>query len=58
EEWETTRPLLRLAYDDAPAIAMPPIPETLRPIVPLDTLDADTTRVFVLTQGFINGKKM
>lgn len=58
EEWETTRPLLKLVYDDASAIDMPTIPETLRPIVPLDTLDADTTRVFVLTQGFINGKKM
>ncbi|MDX1675153.1 MAG: multicopper oxidase family protein [Longimicrobiales bacterium] len=58
EEWETTRELLTLAYDDAPPVASAAIPDTLRPVPPLDTLAADTTRVFALTQGFINGKTM
>jgi FtsP/CotA-like multicopper oxidase with cupredoxin domain len=39
-------------------VAQVEIPATLRRIEPLDTTDATTTRVMVLTQGFINGKTM
>ncbi|HEY0970865.1 MAG TPA: multicopper oxidase family protein [Gemmatimonadales bacterium] len=57
-DWETTRDLLTLRYDDAPPVTPPPIPASLRPVATLDTLQATATRVMVLTQHLINGKAM
>ena len=57
-DWNETRPLLTLQYSDEPPVAPPTLPDRLRPVVPLDTLDADSTRIVVLTQGMINGKLM
>ena len=57
-EWETTRSLLTLQYDDAPPVAPPALPSRLRPVPPLDPADAVGTRVMVLTKGFINGRAM
>ncbi len=57
-DWNEPRNLLTLRYTDEPPIAPVAIPERLRSIPPLDTLDATATRLVVLTQGLINGKAM
>jgi bilirubin oxidase len=56
--WDRSRDLLTLEYTDNEPVAQVEIPATVRRIEPLDTADATTTRVMVLTQGFINGKTM
>ncbi|MEO8193081.1 MAG: multicopper oxidase family protein [Gemmatimonadales bacterium] len=56
KDWEKTHDLFTLKYtDQSPAKAVA-IPAVLRPIPAIDTALATRTRVFVLQQGFINGK--
>jgi len=57
-DWDQARDLLVLEYTDDDPVAQVEIPAVMRPIEPLDTAEAATTRVMVLTQGFINGKTM
>jgi FtsP/CotA-like multicopper oxidase with cupredoxin domain len=58
-DWRLTRDLLTVRYTNEPPVPVPvSLPATLRRIAPLDIADATTTRVMVLTQGFINGKSM
>jgi FtsP/CotA-like multicopper oxidase with cupredoxin domain len=57
-DWKETRELVRVQYTSDAVITPPPIPSSLRHIEPIDTTDIATTRVFVLTQGFINNKAM
>ncbi|MGH7468977.1 MAG: multicopper oxidase family protein [Longimicrobiales bacterium] len=57
-DWQRTRELLTLRYADGPAAAPATLPATLRPVAPIDQSQVKTTRVMVLTQGFINGKTM
>ena len=57
-DWESTRVLATLRYSNDPPMVPPPVPDRLRPIPELDTLDATATRVMVLTQGMINGRMM
>ena len=54
--WKTTRDLLTLKYSTSAPVALVRIPAVLRPIPAIDTALAVRTRVFVLQQGFINGK--
>jgi bilirubin oxidase len=57
-DWDTPRHLLTLhTTGDAPAEPRE-VPETLRPVVPLDADEATFTRLIVLTQGMINNRKM
>jgi bilirubin oxidase len=57
-EWEEPSDLVTVRYaEDAPTPFLE-IPEVIRPIEALDEGDVTTTRVFALTQGFINGKTM
>ena len=58
KNWDQPQDLLALEYTDDPPISGPEIPATLRWIEPLDPDEATVERVFVLTQGFINGKTM
>jgi FtsP/CotA-like multicopper oxidase with cupredoxin domain len=58
DDWEQPRDLLTLQYTAEPATKPPPLPRTLRPVPPLDTTLASTTRLMVLTQGMINGRLM
>lgn len=54
--WKQPRDLLTLRYSvDAPVNPVS-IPAVLRHVAPIDTLLAKRTRVFVMQQGFINGK--
>ena len=55
-DWNVPRDLLTLNYSAAPPVKPVVIPAVLRPIPALDTLLATRTRVFVMQQGFINGK--
>jgi bilirubin oxidase len=57
-DWNVTRELLTLRYSDDAPIAPVPMPATLVPVEPLDSMRVTTTRVMVLTQGFINNKAM
>jgi len=57
-DWQRTRDLVTLTYSDEPPARPVALPATLRPVLPLDTTQATTTRVISLTQGFINGKVM
>jgi bilirubin oxidase len=57
-DWETTRDLLTVITSAESPLPPPVLPTALRRIPVLDTLQAVTTRVMVLTQGFINGKAM
>ena len=57
-DWESTHALLTLRYASAAPLPPAEIPQTLRAIPVLDTLDATATRVMVLTQGMINGRIM
>jgi FtsP/CotA-like multicopper oxidase with cupredoxin domain len=56
KDWEVARDLLTLKYTSAPAVKPVAIPAVLRPIPAIDTTLATRTRVFVMQQGFINGK--
>jgi bilirubin oxidase len=56
--WNTPRDLLTLRYDETASVRSMPIPQHLVRIEPIDTAEARTTRVMVLTQGFINNKTM
>jgi FtsP/CotA-like multicopper oxidase with cupredoxin domain len=57
-DWAEARPVLRLRYDDAPAVATPAIPDRLRPVPPLEASEATAVRVMRLSQGRINGQVM
>jgi FtsP/CotA-like multicopper oxidase with cupredoxin domain len=57
-DWDRPRDLLTLAYSDEPPLGPLALPEVLRPVPALDTLQATATRLMVLTQGFINGRAM
>jgi FtsP/CotA-like multicopper oxidase with cupredoxin domain len=58
DDWERPRDLLTLRYTDDPPAALVALPDRLRPVVPLDTLDATATRVMRMSQGRINSKLM
>jgi bilirubin oxidase len=55
-DWEQPRPLLTLAYEDAPPVTPDAVPETLRPIPYLDPAQATETREIVMAQGMINNR--
>jgi FtsP/CotA-like multicopper oxidase with cupredoxin domain len=57
-DWQRTLPLLSLQYTNARPVRPVAIPETLRHVPPLDTLEATATRLMVLSQGMINGRFM
>ncbi|MGH7459913.1 MAG: multicopper oxidase family protein [Longimicrobiales bacterium] len=57
-DWKLTRELLTLRYADGPPATPATVPATLRAVAALDSAAVTTTRVFVLTQGFINRKAM
>ena len=56
--WNVARDLVALQYTQQPAVVPVTIPASLRKIPVLDTANAKTTRVIVLSQGMINGKMM
>jgi bilirubin oxidase len=56
KDWNVTRDLLTLKYASAPPARPVAIPAVLRPVPALDTALATRTRIFVMQQGFINGK--
>jgi FtsP/CotA-like multicopper oxidase with cupredoxin domain len=56
--WDSTHALLTLRYTGEPPLAPAAVPDRLRPVPPLDTLQATHTRLMVMTQGFINGRAM
>jgi bilirubin oxidase len=55
-DWDQPRPLLTLAYSEAPPVTAEPVPETLRPVPFLDPAQASTTREIVMAQGMINNR--
>jgi FtsP/CotA-like multicopper oxidase with cupredoxin domain len=55
--WDQPRDLLTLQYSHMKPIAPPAIPTSLRPVPPMDPAQATATRLILLGQGFINGKK-
>lgn len=55
-DWNQPRDVLTLRYSADPPVSAPVIPAVLRPIPAIDTALATVTRVFVMQQGFINGK--
>jgi len=57
-DWEEPRDLVTLRYAADAPVPTVEIPEVIRPIEALDPGQVTTTRVFALTQGFINGKTM
>lgn len=57
-DWDIARDLLTLTYTMAPRTTAPPVPATLRHVPALDTSAVSATRVFVLSQGLINGQMM
>lgn len=57
-DWNRTRDVLSLAYSSRPPLRAIVLPRTLRPIPALDTTQAVARRVFVLSQGLINGQAM
>ena len=54
--WDKTVDLLKIQYTTETAVKPAVIPASLRAIPAIDTTLAVRTRVFVLGQGFINGK--
>ncbi len=54
--WKKTHHLLTLQYSGDTPVAPVAIPASLRRIPAIDTLSAKRRRVFVMQQGFINGK--
>jgi FtsP/CotA-like multicopper oxidase with cupredoxin domain len=57
-DWSRARDLLTLQYSDETGIAAVALPQTLRPVPVLDTLQATARRVVVMTQGLLNGNMM
>jgi FtsP/CotA-like multicopper oxidase with cupredoxin domain len=57
-DWGQPRDLVRLEYTDESPMGALKIPEVIRPIEALDPSAVSATRIFALTQGFINGKTM
>lgn len=57
-DWDEPRDLLTLRTTGAPLARPASVPETLRPVAPLDPETATSTRLVVLTQGMINNRKM
>jgi len=57
-DWDSTRSLLTLQYTDDPPAPPVALPATLRVVPWLDTTAVTAHRVFALSQGLINGKKM
>jgi FtsP/CotA-like multicopper oxidase with cupredoxin domain len=57
-DWNRTRDLLTMEYTDEQPKAPLLLPAKLRPVPALDTARATTTRLMVLTQGFINRRPM
>jgi FtsP/CotA-like multicopper oxidase with cupredoxin domain len=55
-DWNRDRDLLQLQYTEDPPAPPVVLPETLRRVPPLDPEQATSTRLMVLTQGFINGR--
>jgi FtsP/CotA-like multicopper oxidase with cupredoxin domain len=56
DDWNTTRDLIALEYTKQPPLPPVALPRTLRPIPPLDTMQATERREIILSQGMINGK--
>ncbi|HVF39068.1 MAG TPA: multicopper oxidase family protein [Gemmatimonadaceae bacterium] len=56
-DWKTPRDLFTLQYSSQAPVPSPKLPAMLRPIPAIDTATATATRVMVLTQHLINGKK-
>ena len=56
KDWNVPRDLLTLKYTSELPAKPVTIPAILRPIPAIDTTLAKRTRVFVMQQGFINGK--
>lgn len=54
--WKKTHDLLTVQYSGETPVAPVAIPASLRRIPAIDTLSAKRRRVFVMQQGFINGK--
>jgi FtsP/CotA-like multicopper oxidase with cupredoxin domain len=57
-DWDSTRSLLTLQYSDDPPVTPAELPTTLRGVQWLDTTAVTAHRVFALSQGLINGKRM
>ena len=57
-DWDSTRNLLTLQYSDDPPVTPVELPTTLRAVQWLDTTAVTAHRVFALSQGLINGKRM
>ncbi len=55
EDWEITRTLLELRYASEPAVPVT-LPESLRPVPPIDTTLVVTRRSITLAQGMIDSK--
>lgn len=55
-DWNQPRELLTLQYSASPPVTAEPVPETLRPIPPLNPADASVTREIVMAQGMINNR--
>ena len=56
--WNRARELLTLQYTSQSPVTAAPLPALLRHVPVLDTAQATTTRLMVLTQGMINGQVM
>jgi suppressor of ftsI len=57
-DWDSTRNLLTLQYSDDPPVMPVELPTTLLAVQWLDTTAVTAHRVFALSQGLINGKRM
>jgi bilirubin oxidase len=57
-DWNKTRDLVTVNYTTGASVTPPKIPQTLRAVPALDSAQATATRVVVLSQGLINGKRM
>ncbi len=57
-DWGAPRDLLTLRTAGDPPADPVRVPETLRPVAPMDPGSASATRLVVLTQGMINNRKM
>jgi len=57
-DWKVTRDLLSVETSNEPAVRSPPIPTSLRRVIPLDTTKVTAVRTIVFGQGIINGHTM
>ena len=57
-DWDSTRVLLAVQYSDDPPVEPIALPSRLVVVPPIDTTNVAATRVFSLSQGMINGKRM